>query len=297
MKKLYLDFNVISYLRSGLHPALTTAFNDAAKAQLVVFSPAHLEDIAASAMRDGTAPSITKAEIEFLSKIAGRNALRPVTRDQVDLYDESPQDCYARVVDQYDNNEWAERMEAAVIADAHDKPTGSPKQMNNIPPVDILGNIVYRELIARALYAAELISKDEQVEALFWRFDDLKNRFSVLEASVSLAANMLEKMGYYREARSKSRARLHDVSHIIYAAYCDTFVTADEKLAKKAQAIYSLLGISTQVLLDKKFVAQVSPPLRATKVPAIEGCSQVLHGLSLVTSPVLACELRACSDS
>lgn len=261
MKRLYLDFNVISYLRSGQKPALTTAFNEAAKALLVVFSPAHLEDIAASAMRDKTQPSITNAEIEFLAKIAGRNALRPVTRDQVVLYDESPQDCYARVVDQYDNNDWAERIEATVIADAHDRPAGSPKDMNNISHTDILNHIRYREFIVISLAAMEVIGRDEQREALSWRFDDLKNRFSVLEAYINIAANLLEKIGYYREAKDRSRARLHDVSHIIYAAYCDTFVTADRKLAKKAQAIYSLLGICTQVLSDNEFVAQLSPSL------------------------------------
>ncbi|HLO96629.1 MAG TPA: hypothetical protein VK195_20145 [Burkholderiaceae bacterium] len=259
MKKLYLDFNVISYLRSGQQPTLATAFNEAAKAQLVVFSPGHLEDIAASAMRDKTPPSITEAEIEFLAEIAGRNALRPVSRDQVVLYDESPHDCYARVVDQYDKNDWAERTEAAVIADAHDRPAGSPVEANNISPADVLDQMVYRELIARGLVAEGAIGRDEQVEALSWRFDDLKNRFSVLETYVNLAANLLEKIGYYREARDRSRARLHDVSHIIYAAYCDTLVTADKKLAKKAQAIYSLLGIRTRVLSDKEFVAQLLP--------------------------------------
>lgn len=153
MKRLYLDFNVISDLRKGLGPISTTAFEQAAKALLVVFSPAHLEDIAASAMRDKTPQSITQAEIEFLAEIAGRNALRPINPNQLVQYDESPQDCFGRVVAQYANNDWAERVEAAVIADAHDKPAGSPNHMNNIPPTEILGHIRYRELIVRALLA------------------------------------------------------------------------------------------------------------------------------------------------
>lgn len=224
----------------------------------MVFSPAHLEDIAASAMRDNTPASITEAEIKFIAEIAGRNALRPISRDQVVLYDESPKDCYARVVAQYENNDWAEQMEAAVIADAHDNPAGSPREMNNVSPEEIIDHIGYREWIVRCLVVAGEIGRDEQVQALLWRFDNLKNRFSVFEAYVNLAANLLEKIGYYREAKKSSRARLHDVSHIIYAAYCDTFVTADDKLGKKAQAIYSLLGICTQVISDKEFAAQMS---------------------------------------
>ena len=259
MKRLYLDFNVISYLRSENQPKLTMAFNQAAKSHLVVFGPAHLEDIAASAKRDKTPPHITEAEIQFLAKIAGRNSLRCTDGKQVILYDESPQDCYKRVVDQYHVNDLVEPLEAAVIADAHDRPAGSPKEMNNISPADILGKFIYRVLIALWLFKAGIIGRDEQVESLSWQFEDLKNRFSVFETYVNMAANILEKLGYYREAKHRSRARLYDVTHIIYAAYCDTFVTGDVKLAKKAQAIYCMLGIPTQVLLDKEFVTQLSP--------------------------------------
>lgn len=257
MENLYLDFNVISYLRQGQQPALTRAFNHAAKSQLVVFSPAHLEDVAASAIRDAAPPAIIKAEIDFLAKIAGRNGLRPITLDRVVLYDESPHDCYARVVAQYDKNDVAEEIDASVIADAHESPAGDPREMNNVPHTEILGHIIYRELIVRTLFVRGLIGRNEQVRALSWQFDDLKDRFKVLQEYINLAANFLEKIGYHREGRDKSRARLHDVSHIIYAAYCGTFVTADKKLAKKAMAIYSLLGIRTLVLLDKEFAAQL----------------------------------------
>lgn len=259
MKKLYLDYNVTSPLRKGLQPQLSAAFNQAKKAQLVVFSPAHLEDIAASAMRDGTDPSVIHDEIKFLEEIAGKNALRPIDGYQVVLYAESPKDCYARVVNLYDRNDLAEQIEADVLADAHDQPAGTPKRMNNIAPANVLRNIRYREFIACTLAAAGIIDMKERSEALHWQFEDLKNRFIVFEAYVNLAANLLEKIGYYREARDKSRARLHDVTHIIYAAYCDTFVTADKKLAKKAQAIYSLLGICTEVLTEKEFMSQALP--------------------------------------
>lgn len=257
MENLYLDFNVISYLRRGQQPALTRAFNHAAKSQLVVFSPAHLEDVAASAIRDAAPPAIIKAEIDFLAKIAGRNGLRPITHDRVVLYDESPHDCYVRVVAQYDKNDVAEEIDASVIADAHESPAGAPREMNNIPHTEILSHIIYRELIVRTLFLQGLIARNEQESALSWQFDDLKDRFKILQAYINLAANFLEKIGYHREDRDKSRARLHDVSHIIYAAYCGTFVTADKKLAKKAMAIYSLLGIRTLVLLDKEFAAKL----------------------------------------
>ncbi|MGN6899528.1 hypothetical protein ACTHT7_05795, partial [Neisseria sp. P0017.S010] len=72
--------------------------------------------------------------------------------------------------------------------------------------------------------------------------------FYIVEAYINLAANLLEKLGYYRESENKYRSRLHDVSHMIYGAYCDVFVSADKKMINKLKAIYSALNIPTEVL-------------------------------------------------
>ncbi len=253
MKKLYLDYNIISYLRTEINPDLTKIFEESAKEQMVVFSPAHLEDIAASSKRDNTNSAITTAEIEFLAKIAGKNALRPINDNELVVYNETPQDCYKRVIDNYEANDLAEACEALILADAHQNPAGNPRETNNIAPEEVLQHILNRELIAMWLVSNGVINKSECAAVLSWRFEDIKNRFRVFEAYVNLAANLLEKIGYHREREDRSRSRLHDVSHIIYAAYCDTFVSADKKLTKKAKAIYSLLGIHTRVLTDKEF--------------------------------------------
>ncbi|MEE4464438.1 hypothetical protein V2S84_20360 [Azotobacter chroococcum] len=259
MKKLYLDYNIISYLRAESNPDLKEAYDKASISHTTVFSPAHLEDIAVSEMRDKTDISIVKSEIAFLSEIAKRNALRPVTRNNVVLYDESPDDCYARVKAHYDNNDYAEAIDAAVIKDAHQNPAGHPREANNIPPDQILNHISYRELISLSLLKMQLISKSEIRNSLFWTFSDIKNRFSVFETHVNMAANFLEKLGYYREPESKSRSRLHDVSHIIYAAYCDTFVSSDNKILKKAAAIYSMLQVPTKILSLNEFISTYKP--------------------------------------
>ena len=39
-----------------------------------------------------------------------------------------------------------------------------------------------------------------------------------------------------------------DATHCFYASYCDLFVTDDERTAKKAEAVYKYLKISTKVL-------------------------------------------------
>lgn len=253
MKKIYFDYNVISYLRSGQDELLNKKYESIAADNMIVFSPAHLEDIAVSAMRDNVEKQIIFEEIEFLSKIAKRNALRPVTRDNVVIYDESPQDCYTRVIQHYANNDWAEKVERDIIRDANVNPAGSPREMNNISPEDILNHIVYRELIAVWLSNEGIINTDERIASLRWTFADIKNRFSVFEAYVNLTANLLEKIGYYREKEDKSRSRLHDVSHIIYGAYSDLFVSADKKIIKKAKAIFSMLEVPTMALSLNEF--------------------------------------------
>lgn len=253
MKKLYFDYNVISYLRGGQDELLNKKYESIAADNMIVFSPAHLEDIAVSEMRDNVEKRIVVEEIEFLSKIAHRNALRPVTRNNVVMYDESPHDCYTRVIEQYAGNDWAEEVEAAVISEAHANPAGDPKEMNNIDPLDVLNKLIYREMIAVALSSAGFISNEERVPSLSWKFSDIKNRFSVFEAYVNSAANLLEKIGYHREKEHKSRSRLHDVSHIVYGAYSDVVVSADKKMIKKAKAIYGMLEVPTNVISLKEF--------------------------------------------
>jgi hypothetical protein len=253
MKKIYFDYNVISYLRSGRDKLLNKKYESIAADNMVVFSPAHLEDIAASAMRDNTEKRIIVEEIEFLSMIAQRNALRPVTRDQVVMYDESPQDCYERVIKNYAKNDRAEEIDAAIILDANINPAGNPREMNNIELQEILNRLAYRELIAVWLSSQGIINSDERIASLSWRFSDIKNRFSVFECYVNLAANILEKIGYHREKEDKSRSRLHDVSHIIYGAYSDIFVSADKKMIPKAKAIYSMLEVPTKVISLSEF--------------------------------------------
>lgn len=253
MRKIYLDYNVVSYLRAGKDGLLNQKYEKMASDDLFIFSPAHLEDIAVSEKRDGADKQIIVDEIEFLSKITQQNALIPRTRDLVVLCKESPQDCYARVIEHYENNDLAEAFDRAVIEDAIADPLGNPIQVNNIDPKDILNKLLYKELIGVWLVNNKIISSNECTESLRWSFSDIENRFNVFEAYVNLAANLLEKIGYFREKESKARSRLHDVSHMIYAAYSDIFVTADRKMLQKTKAIYSMLQVPTKVMSLKEF--------------------------------------------
>ena len=261
MMKLYFDYNVISYLRTGKLPTnisceIIYKIDFIKQNFSVAFSPAHLEDIAVSKMRCGVSDDIVEAEIAFLTKLAGRNSLRPVTREKLKIYyDEYPIDCYKRVIENYGGNDIAEEIDRFVIEDANKNPISNPKEINNIPPEQVLSeNRKYREIISIDLFDHGIVKNHcERIKSLEWKFDDIKDRFYIFEAYVNFAANLLEKMGYFREKEKKYRSRLHDVSHIIYAAYCDIFVSSDKKMLNKTKAIYSMLDVPTKVISFDEF--------------------------------------------
>lgn len=260
MKKLYLDTNVFSCLRPGSNsriPALEaeTIIELFENRYIIAFSPAHLEDIAASAIRDGTRCEIIRDEIRFLTKIAKNHSLRPTCPEKLEVfYDEEPIECYRRVISEYYKNDIAEENEEKMLKDANLNPLSSPKQMNNIDAEEILQNRKYRRHISAEMLRRKLLKDEyEMIRSLSWCFNDIKDRFYILESYVELASNLLEKIGFHREKCEKYRSRFYDVSHIIYASYCDAFMSADKKLVKKARAIYSMLCVPANVILFSDF--------------------------------------------
>ena len=74
--------------------------------------------------------------------------------------------------------------------------------------------------------------------------------FALLEVVVEyLNDNVLCACGYCKDKTERTtQSGIHDVSHMIYATYCNYFVSKDYHLIKRAQAIYYYLGLSTQAL-------------------------------------------------
>ena len=73
--------------------------------------------------------------------------------------------------------------------------------------------------------------------------------FKLLECVVEYLHKHLEECGYFRDKElRKTKSGIHDVSHSIYATYCNYFVTQDSYFRKRTEAIYYFLGIDTEVL-------------------------------------------------
>lgn len=73
--------------------------------------------------------------------------------------------------------------------------------------------------------------------------------FHLLEMVIEYLNHCLCECGYKKDKDTKKvQSSIHDVSHMIYATYCNYFVTNDVRLAMRANAIYYYLGISTKAI-------------------------------------------------
>lgn len=261
-KKLYLDFNVLIYLKDSEDINLINSIqNLKEKDYLIVFSPAHIEEVAVSEKRYNQPREKTDKDLDFISNFTKNNSLRPVTRNNCILFNESPHECYQRVIKDYSKNDLAELIEKNVLEDAHTNPISEPREMNNKKPEDLLQDIKTKKYILQKLVNNQIIEKKHIKKALQWKFKDIKSKFYIFEAYVDMSARYLEKLGFFREKTKKYRSRLHDVSHIIYSAYCDVFVTNDKKLYNKTKAIYSSLNIDTKIYMKDEFIKKYNRSL------------------------------------
>ncbi len=74
-----------------------------------------------------------------------------------------------------------------------------------------------------------------------------------LQTTIEFLYEVLQECGYNSDKKNTAVSGIYDTSHIIYATYCDFFVTNDTRLAKRVKAIYYYLGIGTKVVTFEEF--------------------------------------------
>ncbi len=86
-------------------------------------------------------------------------------------------------------------------------------------------------------------------------FKNIQPDFKLLEIVIEYLHNLLGECGYHRDKEiRKTSSGIHDVSHSIYATYCNYFVTLDSNFGKRVEAIYYYLGIDTELLLFDELI-------------------------------------------
>lgn len=281
LKRIYLDFNVMIDIFNEESKELEESLHKLQeKKYILVYSPAHMEELAISEKRYSQNEERIQEDLEKISKLTQKNILLPHHGEahyKIGVYHkyENPIICYKRVVtDFYNINNRVEKVSEEFITNNKENNHygNNPKEINNILPQDIISEILDKKHFRdKGLFIRNYNNKIEiwkmessketgidikvnPLKKYNFSFNDFKKNYIQISTIIELLTNLLESSGYHAESIKRSRSRLHDVTHIIYASYTDIFITNDKKLQKKAKAIYAYLKIPTSVMSSKDFL-------------------------------------------
>jgi len=107
---------------------------------------------------------------------------------------------------------------------------------------------VYGEEIAIQAVSQYISSTQQEIAPGI--FPKIQNSFNQIEYVIEKLARGLRRCGFYRDRElRKINSGEYDTEHLIYATYCDYFITQDLKLWYRASAIYDYLNVPTKVVL------------------------------------------------
>lgn len=274
MKKLYFDHNVIIDLQNKRRQNLVDLISNIDRSEYqILFSPAHIEEIAALVMHHGENQETANHKLDFLAKITQSTALLPfkisgasqVEENGIYISAEDPKITYKRVMRVYGVNKIAEEHQKEKIANGErlEKEFGtSPKEANNKDikkEIDIFKPRLHQIIINNYENPSVANLPTESLPPSVPKchdinFEYLRKFFPLHEMAVEKIFEFLEARRYFPDKSTQFLSGLHDTTHAIYAAYCDVFVTNDTKLNKKAAAAFSWLGVNTLVLNPNEFI-------------------------------------------
>lgn len=278
MKKLYFDNNIIIDINKLRNKSLAQKVNALDKKEYqIVFSPAHIEEIAATVKHHGQSTEGAAEKLDFLACLTDSIALLPFHRNDLELikhdgifvYKEHPTSTYKRVIANYDNNAIAEAHQKQKLSNGEAFESAhsvTSKETNNIDIVNEIDRLkprlhqiiinLYSEL--RTAHLLEEYMPRTPPECADLNFSYAKNYFPIHEAMIEKLLEFLEVRRFYPDNPSQFISGLHDTTHATYAAYCDIFVTNDNKLKQKMGAVYQWLGVKTTLLTPNEFIDYVS---------------------------------------
>jgi hypothetical protein len=260
--RIYLDYNLFAYLYEGTRPDLHAKVEALSARHMFPYSPAHMEEIATALARPSSIEPIDRLiaafrKLEDISRISGDFELFPAKYGPIVLKEERPLECFRRVVMHYDRNPIVEENEELMLASFKDGDQDGmlANKISNLPENFLLDSEHGRDLELKLHFKSNLpfICKVHGVKDFTWL--EISGHFPVLERAIELVMNFLEQVRYRPEHVSKSRSRMHDVTHCIYASACQQFVTNDKRLYDKASAVYRYFGVPTRVLMLEEFAA------------------------------------------
>ncbi|WP_312315878.1 hypothetical protein [Stenotrophomonas sp.] len=272
MTTLYLDHNVLIDIQKRRREDLVARINGLNRSAFdVVFSPAHIEEVAALRMHHGHADEVAPF-LDFLSRLTHNRVLLPYPRRSVAQVEqrgiylsvEHPSETFGRVIGNYGNNAFAEAHQREKITsgiafgETHGVDSRTSNTMDIAHELDALApkliaildaNIAAMRGSPLAPYLPSCAPSRSQLS-----FAHLARYFPVHEVVIEKVFEFMDLLNYYPNKPKQYLSGLHDTTHAIYAAYCDVFVTNDAGLRHRTLAAYHWLGVKTRVFTGAEFV-------------------------------------------
>ncbi len=266
LKKIYLDLNAFKQISTHGNKEFTDKVKLIDKGMFAItYSVAHLEELKSSnhygastsehvekdlSIYDTYADKILKPDPPYAININGK-----LYMEHILCIDEYAEEAYEVISNTMDRNDTVEAINREFLEKAIEA---------NNPENDSLKILLElrNEIILYLVNLGLIPNKDFDI-AMNWKFSDIKEKFYLVETYIELAFQILEMSGMYedREKIKKkktieqiARSWTHDTSHVIYASYCEFFISNDEKLRNKAKAIYKFLEVPTVILDVNEFI-------------------------------------------
>jgi hypothetical protein len=246
------NFQVVSYFEQQKHDGYQS-----------VYSPAHIEEIAFSTMKNNYPLQKTVEKLKFFSNMNNDYELLPFKRNDVKIIKEmgvylcieAPKDCYSRVVKNYPINDHAILLNKKVLEESTNLNifNKNSNEFNNTKHEDVLSgfeeNIMcdFRTVLSRRYKKSH--TRKGQI-----KFSDISHDFQLVECIIEILFNWIECLRFFPENIkdvSKPRSRMNDVSHAIYASYTSKIISGDKNFVNKLLVVYKFLSIDTNITYMK----------------------------------------------
>lgn len=261
---IYLDYNIFESYRVNDVEGLRAAVDGIKDDHILPYSPAHMEDLASSLAwqdfeEDEIKPILKLCEdrlqnvidISKMIEVFPGKGHKP-TR----IIEEHPGACLVRVLKYFDRNRALDVRERTMLEQIKATDTKGERSIKNSNlPEDFLSTTEYAAEIQKKFKAScELMNNKQEAGMEDLKWPSISQSHTVLEHVFEILMNYLEEVRFRPEDVKKSRSRMHDISHAIYATKADVFISGDKRFCHKLRVAYHYLNVPTKVLSLDDFI-------------------------------------------
>lgn len=309
MKRIYLDQNILLDIQQNrFGKSLDGILNKINRNKVeIVYSPAHIEEICNSFCSPNTSNKISAEEkdslLDMLSKLTQNREIVPYPNNYDILHSfnkkdgpfivvEHPEECFKRVHQYYESNQFAENAHQHSIDKSKAVDEKLKGKLGHSSFVSILEENANAKEMFIDLLSTKLIHKaaidylikngiqlqpwndhvqriadncisnmrqyhSEQFNSMAKEIINNRKEIDITTRGFGICesafdALMLTMIEFGYASEKKTMSSLHDNTHSIYGACCDYFISRDPRLIKKLTSAYEFFGIKTKIINGEK---------------------------------------------